>query len=51
MSETPLPNGYSLERMLADEHRWANNQVAYVRGVLAEFRTLAELTLANSTNA
>ena len=46
MSETPLPAGFSLERMLADEHRWANNQVAYVRGVLAELRTLAELTLA-----
>ncbi|WP_433735607.1 sugar phosphate isomerase/epimerase family protein [Pseudomonas putida] len=51
MSETPLPNGYSLERMLADEHRWANNQVAWVRGVLAELRTLAELTLASSSNA
>jgi len=51
MSDTPLPDGYSLERMLADEHRWANNQVAYVRRLLAEFRTLAELTLANSTNA
>ena len=47
MSDTPLPSGYSLERMLADEHRWANNQVAYVRSLLAEFRTLAELTLAN----
>jgi len=46
MSDTPLPAGYSLERMLADEHRWANNQVAYVRGLLAELRTLAELTLA-----
>lgn len=46
MSDTPLPEGYSLARMLADEHRWANNQVAYVRGVLAELRTLAELTLA-----
>jgi sugar phosphate isomerase/epimerase len=50
MSETPLPNGYSLEQMLADEHRWANNQVAYVRRLLAEFRTLAELTLATSSN-
>ena len=51
MSDTPLPAGYSLERMLADEHRWANNQVAYVRGLLAEFRTLAELTLDNHSNA
>ncbi|WAG77665.1 sugar phosphate isomerase/epimerase [Metapseudomonas furukawaii] len=45
MSETPLPPGYSLERMLADEHRWANNQVRHVRGLLAELRLLAELTL------
>lgn len=51
MSDTPLPAGYSLERMLADEHRWANNQVAYVRGLLAELRTLAELTLAPCTPA
>ncbi|MDX9663479.1 TIM barrel protein [Pseudomonas sp. P5_152] len=51
MSDTPLPAGYSLERMLADEHRWANNQVAYVRGLLAELRTLAELTLASCTPA
>ncbi|EJN16413.1 xylose isomerase-like enzyme [Pseudomonas sp. GM78] len=51
MSDTPLPAGFSLERMLADEHRWANNQVAYVRGVLAELRTLAELTLAHSPQA
>ena len=48
MSETPLPQGYSLERMLADEHRWANNQVRYVRGLLAELRLLAELTLAEA---
>jgi len=51
MSETPLPKGYSLERMLADEHRWANNQVAYVRGLLGELRTLAELTRAAPSNA
>jgi len=48
MSDTPLPAGFTLERMLADEHRWANNQVAYVRGLLNEFRTLAELTLTNA---
>lgn len=45
MSETPLPAGYSLERMLADEHRWANNQVRYLRGLLAELRLLAEMAL------
>ncbi|BAN46973.1 sugar phosphate isomerase/epimerase [Metapseudomonas resinovorans] len=48
MSETPLPPGYSLERMLADEHRWANNQVRHMRGLLAELRLLAELALADS---
>ncbi|WVK96269.1 TIM barrel protein [Pseudomonas sp. JS3066] len=48
MSETPLPPGYSLERMLADEHRWANNQVRHVRGLLNELRLLAELTLADA---
>ncbi|MEE9102778.1 TIM barrel protein [Pseudomonas nitroreducens] len=48
MSETPLPPGYSLDRMLADEHRWANNQVRHVRGLLNEFRLLAELTLADA---
>ncbi|WP_433766399.1 sugar phosphate isomerase/epimerase family protein [Pseudomonas putida] len=51
MSDTPLPEGYSLERMLADEHRWANNQVAYVRSLLAELRILAELTLPTPDNA
>ncbi|GLZ88569.1 hypothetical protein Pres01_46200 [Metapseudomonas resinovorans] len=48
MSETLLPPGFSLERMLADEHRWANNQVRYMRGLLAELRLLAELTLADA---
>ncbi len=47
MSETPLPPGYSLERMLTDEHRWANNQVRYLRGLLGELRLLAELALAD----
>ncbi len=47
MSETELPAGYSEERMMAEEHRWASNQITYVRGLIAEFKTLAELTLAN----
>jgi len=47
MSETPLPPGLTLEQMLAGEHRWANNQVSYVKSLLAELRTLAELTLAS----
>jgi sugar phosphate isomerase/epimerase len=51
MSETALPPGFSLERMMVEEHRWANNQITYVRGLLAEFRTLAELALANHASA
>ncbi|MNF90766.1 hypothetical protein D3C84_733450 [compost metagenome] len=51
MSETVLPPGFSLERMMVEEHRWANNQITYVRGLLAEFRTLAELALANHASA
>lgn len=51
MSETPLPPGYSLEQMLADEHRWANDQVRYVRELLAQMRLLAELTLADAAVA
>lgn len=48
MSDTPLPAGFTLEQMLAGEQRWANNQVSYVKGLLAELRTLAELSLATS---
>lgn len=48
MSETPLPPGYDWERMMADEHRWANNQIRHVRGLLGELRLLAELTLAEA---
>ncbi|MCE6982065.1 xylose isomerase, partial [Pseudomonas frederiksbergensis] len=47
MSDTPLPAGFTLEQMLAGEQRWANNQVSYVKTLLAELRTLAELTLAS----
>jgi hypothetical protein len=46
MSETGLPPGYSLERMMADEHRWAENQIRHVRGLIRELRVLAELVLA-----
>jgi hypothetical protein len=48
MSETALPPGYSAERMMADEHVWANNQIRYVRGLLGELKVLAELTLADT---
>ena len=33
---------------MADEHRWANNQIRHVRGLLTELRVLAELTLAEA---
>lgn len=45
MSETHLPPGYSLERMIADEHRWAENQLRHVRGLIGEMRALAALVL------
>jgi hypothetical protein len=45
MSETALPPGYTAQRMAADERRWANNQVRYVRGLIGELKVLAELTL------
>ncbi len=48
MSETGLPPGYTVDRMAADEHRWANNQIRHVRGLLTELRVLAELTLAEA---
>lgn len=51
MSDTPLPAGFSLEQMLAGEQRWANNQVSYVKGLLAELRTLAQLRLATPEHA
>ncbi|MFK0086756.1 sugar phosphate isomerase/epimerase family protein [Pseudomonas sp. NPDC090755] len=53
MSETAIPPGYTVERMMADEPRWANNQIRHVRGLLTELRVLAELTLAQAqlTNA
>ena len=48
MSETALPPGYSAERMMIEEHRWANNQLRYVRDVLGELKVLAELMLADT---
>ena len=47
MSETALPPGYTAQRMAADERRWANNQIRYVRGLLGELKILAELALAS----
>lgn len=51
MSETHLPPGYSLDRMIADEHRWAENQVRHVRGLIGEMRVLADLVLAATDRA
>lgn len=48
MSETPLPPGYAVEQMMANEERWAINQITYVRGVLQELRILAECILKTS---
>jgi sugar phosphate isomerase/epimerase len=48
MSDTGLPEGYTGERMMIDEPRWANNQVRYVRDLLTQLRLLAQLTLAQA---
>ncbi len=45
MSDTPLPPGFTVERMMAGEERWAINQIAHVRGLLRELRVLAACTL------
>ena len=45
MSETELPPGYCVERMMDEEHQWANNQIRYVRDLLGELKVLAQLTL------
>ena len=48
MSETALPPGYSADRMMIEEHRWANNQLRHVRNLLGELKLLAELALAHT---
>ncbi|MNE81801.1 hypothetical protein D3C80_1784740 [compost metagenome] len=48
MSETALPPGYSADRMMIEEQRWANNQLRHVRHLLGEMKLLAELTLAHA---
>lgn len=45
MSQTTLPQGFTLERMMAEEEQWAINQITYVRGLLQEFKLLAELVI------
>lgn len=48
MSDTGLPSGHTLESMMAGEHRWLENQLAYMRGLIRELRVLAELSLNES---
>ena len=45
MSQTSLPDGYTLAQMMAEEERWAINQITYIRSLLQEFRLLAEFVL------
>lgn len=40
-SETPVDRGKSTMRLLADERRWAIQQIAWNRGLVAQFRELA----------
>ena len=48
MSQTSLPQGYTLEQMMAEEERWAINQITYIRSLLQQFKSLAELALLGS---
>ncbi|MFD1881314.1 sugar phosphate isomerase/epimerase family protein [Paracoccus pacificus] len=48
MSDTGLPPGLTLDSMMAGEHRWLENQLAYMRGLIRELRLLAELVLAEA---
>ena len=48
MSETGLPEGHTLDSMTAGEHRWLENQLAYMRGLIRDLRLLAELVLAEA---
>lgn len=48
MSQTDIPVGMKLEQVLELEERWAIDQITYVRGLLQEFKLLAELTLHNT---
>jgi hypothetical protein len=40
-SETPVDYNKSTERLLSDERRWANQQIAWNRGLVGTFRELA----------
>lgn len=49
MSETGLPAGHTLNTMMAGEHRWLENQLTYMRGLIGDLRLLAELVLADAS--
>jgi hypothetical protein len=40
-SDTPVDRSKSTARLLADERRWALQQIAWNRGLIAQFRELA----------
>ena len=48
MSDTGLPSGLTLDDMMAGEHRWLENQLTYMRGLIRDLRLLAELVLAEA---
>ncbi|MBD9527633.1 sugar phosphate isomerase/epimerase [Paracoccus sp. PAR01] len=48
MSDTVLPPGHTLDSMMAAEHRWLENQLDYMRGLIRELRLLAALVLAEA---
>ena len=50
MSQTSLPQGYTLEHMMAEEERWAINQMTYIRSLLQQFKSLAELAIHGALN-
>ncbi|MGL4860316.1 MAG: sugar phosphate isomerase/epimerase family protein [Enterobacteriaceae bacterium] len=47
MSETGLPEGFTMARMLDEEPQWAINQIRYVRHLLVQLRTLAQCALSS----
>lgn len=49
MSQTVLPSGLTMAQMMEEEELWAIDQITYVRGLLLEFKILAELVCASSS--
>lgn len=50
MSQTTLPQGCTLEHMMAQEERWAINQITYIRGLLQQLKSLASLAMISPMN-